>query len=296
MMASENPGKIQFIHSLHPRDALKPDSQRRAHVHAARVSHARRRHFRIIEYQAGQNSRITANEQQSNKKGDCSGPRSKGNSPPGLETSDVENLVAPSPVTQLASHRIDPFASSARRFSPVENFLFDCYVQAIIPDQSVHCYCHTSWNPEQFRDLMTREWVPLAIARQDTLDCIFLNACRLLSLYHPQESEQQQYYTQLATMYKLSCMQALNKSISAEISILINDATVATAVMLAFDEVLLGDIARSRCHALGILQMARHNGGFQTLGLSGFLAGLFHKLWGTVQDTRPSSSNILIGV
>lgn len=42
---------------------------------------------------------------------------------------------------------------------------------------------------------------------------------------------------QLATRYKLACLRAVNEAISAGYSVSINDSTVATVVLLGFDEV-----------------------------------------------------------
>lgn len=83
---------------------------------------------------------------------------------------------------------------------------------------------------------MNKEWAPLAVSRKDSLDSVFLHACRHLQ-QNQQQPEQQQYFVQLATRYKGSCMRALNEAISAEISTLISDATIITVLMLAFDEV-----------------------------------------------------------
>jgi hypothetical protein len=93
------------------------------------------------------------------------------------------------------------------------------------------------WYGEDYCKVMNKEWTPIAVARGDSLDSLFLNACRYLSLCEQQQPERRQYYMQLATRYKLSCMRALNEAISSEISALISDATLATVVMLGFDEV-----------------------------------------------------------
>ncbi|OKL57223.1 hypothetical protein UA08_07383 [Talaromyces atroroseus] len=274
-MAPGKHSEIQFI------DALKPRSQQRAHAHAARVAHARRRGcFRIIEYPSEKNRRIAEDSGSiPSKRIDWS---RSGSAPSELKAEATATLLMPSPITQLSSDRIYPFPSSARSFNQVERFLFSYYLQVVVPDQSINC--HMLWHGGEYCEVMNKSWTPLAVSRKDSLDSLFLNACRYLSLCSEQQPERRHYYMQLATRYKLSCMRALNEAISSEISALITDTTVATVVMLGFDEILLGDIPMSRQHALGALQMVKHNGGFQTLGLNGFLEYLVEKLWSDVHD------------
>jgi hypothetical protein len=45
-------------------------------------------------------------------------------------------------------------------------------------------------------------------------------------------------------------------------------------------------------HALGALQMVKHNGGFQTLGMNGFLEYLVEKLWRDVQEPPLAFNNV----
>ncbi|CRG83652.1 hypothetical protein PISL3812_01007 [Talaromyces islandicus] len=274
---------IQFIHSLHPHDAQNPKSQQRARAHAARVAHSRKRQFRLIEYNA-------ANKNTSRKTGQQKKlPESKPFSRQTATTRDLpivsNDLLIPSPVSQLASDRTDPFASSARSFTRDEHFLFDYFVQTIIPDESSRCGFALAVTPDDWRQLIQNEWMPFAVSRVDSLDSLFLHACRHLLVFQQlQQPDRWEYYMQLATKYKLACLRAVNEAISAGPSVLRNDATVATVVLLGFDEMALGDMATSKSHAQGALQIVEHNGGFQTLGLNGFLESLLYKLWGGLED------------
>jgi hypothetical protein len=110
------PDTFQFI--LH--DAESPGSQQQARAHAARVAHSRKRQFRLIEYQAGKKNK--------SRKTDKAAARHRKlveSRPSSLEIAIAEDLLIPSPVSQLASDRTDPFASLARSLTQDEHFLFD---------------------------------------------------------------------------------------------------------------------------------------------------------------------------
>jgi hypothetical protein len=86
-----------------------------------------------------------------------------------------------------------------------------------------------------YLDRMTNGWVPLGLTDAGLLNSIFLTACRHLSGQDWQQQQQQQRFTQLSLQYKLDCLQSLREAISAKTSF--DDATVAKAVMLVYDEV-----------------------------------------------------------
>lgn len=80
---------------------------------------------------------------------------------------------------------------------------------------------------------MTKAWVPLALTDPGLLDSIFLTACRHLSANDWEQ--QQQQFTYLSVRYKLECLRSLREAISSKM--IFDDATVAIAVMLVYDEV-----------------------------------------------------------
>ena len=49
----------------------------------------------------------------------------------------------------------------------------------------------------------------------------------------------------------------------------------------------LGDLATSRHHVRGMIQMVEHNGGPQTLGSNGFLERLVYKFAGYIDRVHP---------
>lgn len=106
--------------------------------------------------------------------------------------------------------------------------------QVIIPIQSVEC--NHILVPDEYHKLMSEEWTRLIVRRGDSLDSVFLNACRHLSRVQP---NQRQHYKQLALQYKASSLQKLNKDFSMEVdrASTISEETIATVMMLACDEV-----------------------------------------------------------
>ena len=97
---------------------------------------------------------------------------------------------------------------------------------------NIHC---NKFHERRFVDLMTREWVRLTLTNVGSLSGVFLSACR--HLLETQQEYQQQYFTQLAIQYKLSCVRALREAMLCETSSLISDSSVAINIMLAYDEV-----------------------------------------------------------
>lgn len=104
----------------------------------------------------------------------------------------------------------------------------------VIPIQSVEC--NRILVPDEYRKLMSEEWARLIVRRGDSLDSVFLIACRHLSRVQP---NQRQHYKQLALQYKASSLQKLNKDFSLEVdrASTISEETIATVMMLACDEV-----------------------------------------------------------
>jgi hypothetical protein len=92
---------------------------------------------------------------------------------------------------------------------------------------------------DKWSQLIEKEWVPIALSQLDALESLFMHACRhfLVFQQHQHQPDRQRHFMQLATRYKLACLRAVNEAISEGFSVPINDTTVATVVLLGFDEV-----------------------------------------------------------
>ncbi|RDW57272.1 hypothetical protein BP5796_12722 [Coleophoma crateriformis] len=276
-MQANRPGEIQFINSSYPGDARSAETQRRARSHASRTGHAKVRRLRVREYQAGK-AVPTSGRPEGAQWAEEQVITPVGSVLPTSDKTETEKVVIPSPISLLAADRRDPFHSFAKLFDPVEHFLLDHYVKAVIP--YMNTACNKLREPERYVDLMTTEWVWITLTNVGALNGVFLAACRHLS---SKPLQQQLYYQQLAFQYKVSCVRSLRKAISAEASSLISDSTVALGILLAYDEAQVGDHLTLQCHRQGLLQMVEHNGGPQTLGANGFLERLISKFTGDME-------------
>lgn len=111
---SEMPDEIQFILS-NPSNRPDSASRKRAHAHAARVAHAKRSRFRLVNYHAGKSKTTVLKDQ---------GPTIRQADGCGIADAIVaEN--ASGPKSLLSSARNDPFNSLARTFTKAEHFLLD---------------------------------------------------------------------------------------------------------------------------------------------------------------------------
>jgi hypothetical protein len=86
---------------------------------------------------------------------------------------------------------------------------------------------------------MKKELTRLLVIRNDSLDSLFLIACRHLTGKNSQRPGEKAHYMQLALEYKVSCLKSLNDAISREAgkASIISDSTFVTAMMLTSDEV-----------------------------------------------------------
>jgi hypothetical protein len=78
---------------------------------------------------------------------------------------------------------------------------------------------------------MLRELIPLAMTNPGLLTAILLAACR--SLF---KQDQNDYYVELATFYKLACLRSMSNRLAAE-NRQVGDPEIAQAALLAADEV-----------------------------------------------------------
>ncbi|KAF6791673.1 hypothetical protein CSOJ01_14313 [Colletotrichum sojae] len=242
-MPGERSG-IRFIHS-HKENTpgvTSAETRRRLHSDAARATHAKRRRQRMIEHQTTVESRDGWD----------------GGQIPGRQSAEVQVAVVSSPIGPLGSSRRDPFASFARRFSPIEDFLLDYYVSNFVPCSS------TCANSQTDRHL-NNQFVQLAATSGSALNGLFLVASRHLSLCLPQWGP---HFTQLALQCKVACARLLAEAISfSEMRSPISDSTITIAT-------LVGDVISTQRHLQGAVQMVRHNGALDKKGFNEFLYSL----------------------
>jgi len=96
--------------------------------------------------------------------------------------------------------------------------------------------------PEAYMRGVKTEWVSLALTDPGMLNGLLIPACRSLHSLHGGDPHR---YLEYALRYKVACIASLNKAILEEGSNP-RDSTIAKAVILAGDEVVLRSLGYSR--------------------------------------------------
>ncbi|KAI3553834.1 hypothetical protein CABS03_09417 [Colletotrichum abscissum] len=238
-------GHIQFIyvHEQNNSNVASAESQRRADSHAATTAHARARRQRNLQYQA-------------------------------VRSTDVQVAADSTLIKSLRFSREDSFASFAKRFSSVEDFLLDYYVQNVVP-------C-SNYEPTRsgFLDGCTKslnhQFIQLAATSSSALNGPFLVISRRLSHCFPQ---QKPHYRQLALQDEVACARLLMDVIISCLKMRspITDSIITIAVFLAQDEILVGDVASTQQHLQGAIHMVRRNGALNNRGFNISLYDIIQK-------------------
>jgi hypothetical protein len=83
-------------------------------------------------------------------------------------------------------------------------------------------------------EVVTKRWMQLGQSNSGFLDGIFLCASRYMAKHQSQQKQQQRFYTNLATRYKVKCVRALSDAISSNCY---EDSVIGETLILACDEV-----------------------------------------------------------
>ena len=89
--------------------------------------------------------------------------------------------------------------------------------------------CALLADPTDYQSQLRKDWVGLALADAGLLNGILLATCR-----HLETCYRSNKYAELATQYKLACLRTVREAVSHSAT---QDATIASAMSLAFDEV-----------------------------------------------------------
>ncbi|PKK51777.1 hypothetical protein CI102_3149 [Trichoderma harzianum] len=280
-MASSS--KTPFIIVTHPEtEGLSSEQRTVVHSYAARTAHARVRLARVEAYQLLKATEFQQEQPRHPREDERSVKKTPSRPDVGLELDTPAVLISNSGPGGLGSGRGDPFVSFVRPLTNMDQFLLD--------------QCEFPGSP--FVDSMIEEWVRLSLSDIGFLSGILLIASRYLSIFHqPYHPHQNQMYTEQATRYKLVCLQTLNEAISFNTGQgTFSDSVIAETMVLALDEISLGDLETSRRHMQGAIKMVELNGGPRTLGLNGFLEMVLNKFTSQVglsnRFLAPANANI----
>ncbi|PVH93440.1 hypothetical protein DM02DRAFT_733126 [Periconia macrospinosa] len=258
-MPARQKSNIQFIPHFEP-DGISSTSnpQRQIRSHAARVAHARVRVSRMREY-----------NKQTAEGRSTSGNLYSYTSPKALTGNEVEiqTELWPSPLNYLSSNRREPFMRAAITLKPVEHFLLDYFVTAVIPIINLDC----RWLPrvEQTYQCMIKDWAHLALGNEGLLRGILLSACRRLE----KSVQDRKVYHELAVRYKLESVRFVIDAISKDVPD--KSDTIVRIITLAFDEMYGGDTLMFERHMDGAIRLVCMIGGPKMLPGDGFLESMY---------------------
>ncbi|KAH8897457.1 hypothetical protein GQ53DRAFT_743149 [Thozetella sp. PMI_491] len=290
------PTRFQFVAPEYEAGLVYAASRKAARSFAAKEGHARVRRKRVQEHQATKKQLLPAPDATS-----------------AVATRRAEPPLAPRPPNAhrlswrppavsvvYPSFAADPFAAAARPVTLFEHGLLDhCKFNlhpfpsdnpsrfaplAVAPSKVVpHClieidirvivpgigYANSPYSSlEEYANGTQREWIPLALTDPGMLDGIFITACRSLYALHGGGP-----YLEYALRYKLRCMASLQKSISEERD-RPRGSSVAKAMLLAGDEVAIGEFLTSLQHVQAVVQMLALMGGPAGFGANKFLRAM----------------------
>ncbi|KAF3057602.1 hypothetical protein CFAM422_012392 [Trichoderma lentiforme] len=279
------------------REGLSSEQRTVVHSYAARTAHARVRIARVKAYQLLKATEFQQGQLRHPREDERSVKKTPSRSDVGLELETPAVVMSNSSPGGLGSGRGDPFVSFVRPLTNMDQFLLDQYVTTVSPYLLEHC-ARFRFPGSPFVDSMIDEWIRLSLSDVGFLSGILLISSRYLSIFHqPYHPHQNQIYTEQATRYKLVCFQTLNEAISFNTGQgAFSDSVIAETMVLALDDISLGDLETSRRHMQGAIKMVELNGGPQTLGLNGFLAMVLNKFTSQVglpnRFLEPTNANI----
>ncbi|KAL7917409.1 hypothetical protein ACQKWADRAFT_38178 [Trichoderma austrokoningii] len=285
MGSSQPKQSIHFIYLTDPTKDSAISSHRAAKSHAARHGHARVRRRRMNDFQkkekhegGNQEPRASASASDSTASVRRAEPAVASSSNRHANEGGREIILYPPRASQplvldttpLSSLPKNLYSVHSLEFNRTEQYLLHHYITWVIPFGKRHCRKYT--NSDVWKNFMLRELIPLALSNPGLLSAILLAASR--SLF---KQDQNNYYVELATFYKLACLRSMSQRLAAE-NRLVGDPEIAQAALLAADELNIGDRGTSRQHMDAAQRMVDMKGGNDKLGLNGFLGALVDTL------------------
>ncbi|KPM38265.1 hypothetical protein AK830_g8296 [Neonectria ditissima] len=244
--------KMEFIPASHPARTTSTELKRQAHSHAARVAHARARRLRVANYM---HEKGTAGETSSRK---ASGDQQHYHA---LVIQDKMKTSVPKVIPGAFEH--EPMTSFKKSLTFQERFMLDHYIKVVMP--YLNNYCPVLQHLGEWHKSMRNNWILHSSTDVDLLRGFLLGACRHLSMVNSEEK-----FAEIAVQYKLSYVKSLRETISTQ-SPSSKRIAVTKALVLAFDEIMVGDISMATNHVLGAIRIVETGGGPQAIGLSDFV-------------------------
>lgn len=257
---------IHFIYLTDPTNDSAISTHRAAKSHAARHGHARVRRQRMNEFQQKKDKHEGGNQEPHASASDSTstvsvrraGPAEASSSNHHANEGGREIILYPPRASQplvletlpLSSLPKNLYSVHGLEFNRTEQFLLHhCKYLILVPhisltDHLIYTILDVTWvipfgkrhcrrytNSDVWKRFMLRELIPLALSNPGLLSAILLAACH--SLF---KQEQNNYYVELATFYKLACLGSMSEFLAAQ-NRQVGDPEIAQASLLAADEV-----------------------------------------------------------
>ncbi|EXL73871.1 hypothetical protein FOPG_10932 [Fusarium oxysporum f. sp. conglutinans race 2 54008] len=260
---------IQVAHNAGP-EALR-ESKREARSYSAQVAHARARKLRG----PGKATKIhEGNGPKTEKKHTMKVLSPKGQP---LNQTLLPYNQATLSTAELHIHQpiLSPHINFLSTLTNDECFMFDHYIKIVMPYLSAHCPIARSLG--QYHEYLRRNWIVISSHDAEFIRGFLLAASRHLSMV-----ESNIEFEEIAIRYKLEHLAKLRKDVSMQ-PMSINPRSVSSALVLSYDEMLLGNIPMALRHIHGAASIVQAAGGPQSLGLSQFIS---YTLFTCVQEDR----------
>ncbi|KAM6511449.1 hypothetical protein FALCPG4_016451 [Fusarium falciforme] len=209
---------MEFINVRPPvQPSSSAGSSRQIHSHAARTAHARARRLRMANYMREKNNTKASQEIAAVSTKDKQSSASL----------DETRPLVPRVIPGAFEH--EPLASFIRSLDSKEVFMFDYYVNVVVPYLDLHCPVMKHLGGDYH--YRKQNWILFASTEVELLKGFLLAACRHLYIV---QSEKE--FGPLAIQYKLNYVRSLRETISAT-GPASGRMAVTKALVLSIDEV-----------------------------------------------------------
>ncbi|KAI1410438.1 hypothetical protein F5Y13DRAFT_167771 [Hypoxylon sp. FL1857] len=254
---------MEFITMVHPAQSGSKELRRQAHSHAARVAHARVRRRRVAGYI---HQKAHAHDPDMQEQARQSPNRAVDEDAQVMIGCDASMVLAPRSISGAFEH--EPMATFLTSLTYREHLLFSHYIKVVLPYMCTHC--PVMLNFAEYSNYMRKNWILFSSTDIDLLRGFLLASSRHLSIVCLEEE-----FVKVAIQYKLAYLQSLREIVSAADPSL-GRIAVSRALVLAFDDIMLGDLPMASKHVSGALHIVRSAGGYNALGLSEFVQFILH--------------------
>ncbi|PSR92299.1 hypothetical protein BD289DRAFT_429176 [Coniella lustricola] len=279
----EPASELRFFMYSDPAQAKSADNKKLVRSHVARASHAKSRREREAGGESSSGSYAVAGLPTTMAYED-SQPDGYAYYDDGVAMFDASTTSYDSSV-QYAQHgpaypsspySVPQAATASTHMSQWDDHLLYHYINVLVPSR--HSPCDHPAHPidvAAYRRGMTGPWIAFCQTDQGLLQGIFQAACHSLAKWHRRSGtvKDAEMYEQRALHYRGECLRYMRETMPAA-GQRVTDNAIGIALLLSFNEYIAGDLREAQQHIAACEYMVDMAGGYQYLGVGGFLAQL----------------------